>query len=99
MRWMLVLVMILLPTIAQSATLVSDPQQGVESYQLEGLGMIVIGGAMPDGSLSVSLDELAPGDYTVKARACKGVWCSDWSSPFPFVKPVLAQPGRVRIEK
>jgi hypothetical protein len=71
-----------------ATTLTCDPQAGVDSYILEGLGTITVGGAFPDGALNRDLGSpLLPGPYTTRAQACKGADCSDWSLPFTFTKP------------
>lgn len=96
-RLILALLIMAWPLSAMAATLTCDPQPGVDSYILEGLGTITTGAANADGSLNVNLDTLPAGNYTVKAKACQGVWCSDWSSPSPFVKPALTAPANKRI--
>ena len=87
------------PLSAMAATLTCDPQANVDSYILDGLGTITTGGANPDGSLNLNLDALPAGSYTIRAKACQEVWCSDWSLPFTFTKPALGAPANVRIVK
>jgi hypothetical protein len=96
-RLILALLIMAWPLSAVAATLTCDSQPGVDSYILDGLGTITTGAANADGSLSVNLDALPAGSYTVKAKACQEVWCSDWSVPFSFVKPALTAPANKRI--
>jgi hypothetical protein len=47
----------------------------------------------PQFGFSLDLNFLAPGNYTVRACACKDGWgCSIESVPFVFTKPNLDQP-------
>ena len=100
-RLFLVALLILsVPLSAMAATLTCDPQVGVDRYEFTGLGTITESPALPGGVMSVNLDALPVGNYTVKAKACQGVWCSDeWSAPFPFVKPAVGVPASKRIVK
>lgn len=84
--------------------LVCDPQAGVEYYVVTGLPAAIDASRIPpdaSGTFGFKLDlgPLAVGSYTVKAKACAGVWgCSADSSPFVFTKPALSTaPVNVRL--
>ena len=95
----LTLTLILIPAMALSATLTCDSQPGVDRYEFQNLGSITESQALPGGVMRVSLDSIPPGAYVIKARACQGVWCSDWSEEYPFEKPLLGPARNTRIEK
>jgi hypothetical protein len=87
------------PLSANAATLTCDPQVGVERYEFFGLATIAEFAALPGGVLLQSVDSIPAGPYlTFKARACQGVWCSEWAE-YPFEKPDLTPPARLRIGK
>jgi hypothetical protein len=96
---LILLIIVCWPLSAMAATLSCDAQPGVERYEFQGLGTITESPAQPGGIMSVNLDALPAGNYTIKAKACQGVWCSNWSEEYPFVKPALSPPGGKRIER
>lgn len=80
--------------------LVSDkPAERVESCVLDGIDLPCELAA--DGSIHTDLAALPPGSYTVKAKYCveKGLWCSEWSNPFSFAKPVLTPPAAIGLSR
>lgn len=80
--------------------LVSDPPAStVESCTFDGLDLSCSLAA--DGSIHTDLAALPPGSYTVKAKYCieKGLWCSEWSGPFFFVKPTLIPPVGIALSR
>lgn len=80
--------------------LASDPpESAVESCVFDGLDLACT--LAPDGAIRTDLAALPSGAYTVKAKYCieKGLWCSDWSSPFAFTKPALTPPPLMSLSR
>lgn len=101
MRTIIALVIVLaLAGVASAAPfLVCDPQDGVETYQLTGLGSAAVEvAAQADGSLSYDLGSLAAGKYSLGVKACAGVWGCSASATFALSKPAsIASPANVRL--
>lgn len=79
--------------------LVCDSQDGVETYQLSGLGAATVEvAAQADGSLRYDLGSLAAGKYSLGVKACAGVWGCSSAAPFALSRPAaIASPGNVRL--
>ena len=80
--------------------LVSDPPTNtVESCAFDGLDLTCELAA--DGSIHTDVQSLPTGSYTVKAKYCteKGLWCSEWSNPFSFIKPALTPPAPMSLSR
>ena len=87
---MLILASVLFPVFCLAAPfLICDPQAGVISYNLDIDGAIIEGiPAQPDGSIHYDLAGRSVGPHIFKAQVIgQGGWPSDWSDPFPTVKP------------
>ena len=95
------IILLALPLTAFCAPfLVSDPPANtVESCAFDGLDVACVLAA--DGSIHTDVQSLPAGSYTVKAKFCteKGLWCSDWSNPFSFVKPSLTAPAAIGLSR
>jgi hypothetical protein len=78
--------------------LVCDPQAGVTSYKITGLGAGTLSSlAISDGSMRHDLASISSGTYNITVAACTGegtVWevCST-TVPFSFTKPSLSAPS------
>lgn len=79
------------------AKIVSDPQAGVEKYEIGGLptGTVEVA-AQSDGSLMLDMGTVAPGDYSLNIVAEQGVFKSD-PAPFALNKPNLASPSGLKL--
>lgn len=101
MRTILALIIALSLAGAASAApyLVCDPQDGVETYQLTGLGSATVEvAAQADGSMRYDLGSLAAGKYSLGVKACAGVWGCSSAAPFVLQKPAnIASPANVRL--
>ena len=84
-----------------SPYLVADKGGGGEPewYEFEGLPLTPTRvPAQADGNLKVDLVNLAPGSYTVRARAGNLWGVSEYSLPFSFTRPqALTKPGPLGI--
>jgi hypothetical protein len=93
MKTLIVFALLLTPVfVFASPYLVSDPSVDatVDSCTIEGITLPCVLDATR--AVHIDLQSLPAGSYTVTAKFCAGVWCSDASSPFAFVRP--AQPVR-----
>jgi hypothetical protein len=82
--------------------LVSDPSPtvAVDSCEIDGLPLPCSLDA--NRAIHIDLQPLAVGSYTVKARFCTegGLWCSNDSSPFSFVRPEAPlRPTNIKLVK
>lgn len=92
MRYLLTLTVIaalLMSSPSWAASLVSDPNEGVATYDVEVDGTVTSGvPASADGSLNFNVDGLGPGPHTFRARAYDASgWASEWSDPYSATKP------------
>lgn len=78
--------------------LVCDPQAGVQSYVITGMGSTTITTpAQADGSIRYDMASVPAGTYAIQVQACNDLWGCSVSSPFGFVKPVLTAPVGLRL--
>jgi len=91
--------LILAPSYAESSPfLTSDPADGnATSCQFESFQLPCVLDATR--AIRVDLQALPVGSHSVRAQFCRGVWCSEWSLSFPFVRPVLRAPTGVLLQK
>lgn len=99
MKRIIMLFLLLLPTlVVASPFIVSDNStEIVTSCIFDG---VPISCKLEGKHISVDGDNatLVSGTYTLKAKFCQGVWCSDWSLPFTFTKPKVIVPVGIRVQ-
>ena len=96
-RLLVIAAIVLMASTAWAAPfIVCDPQAGVVSYEITGLGEPVSFVAQPDGSLKYDLAAVQSGTYTLTVSACN-VWGCSSTAPFGFSKQLPSAPAGLRI--
>ena len=96
----LLIVFVAAPVWAQPY-LVCDPQEAVETYEVDINGVITTLEADPTGEFGFKMDlaDIQNGIYNAKARA-GNIWgWSEWSVPFGFVVQRCGPPQNIRLSR
>jgi len=97
---MVLLLFIIVPCLYANPHLVCDPQEGVETYELDIDGNISI--VQPDPNdvygFMYDLQGISNGVHSGKARAGNLWGWSDWCPPFGFIVERCSPPSNFRIE-
>jgi len=88
--------------VSYAARVVSDnTTQVVESCMFDTLQIPCL--LNSHGGINSTLDYVSvpAGSHTVRARYCvqNGLWCSDWSNPLEFTKPLIPSVQNPRLSK
>lgn len=85
-----------------SPYLVSDnsTETSVDSCKIEGDGFTLPCVLNAHKGINIDIASLTRGrSYTITAKYCAGVWCSDSSSPFLFTAPLTPKPLNIQLSK
>ena len=103
MKILITLLLLLFPVMVSAAPyLVSDPplpSDNATSCVFESFQLPCTMDATK--AIKVDLATIPVGSHSVRAQYCAqgGLWCSDWSVPFVFVKPALRAPTKILLQK